>query len=72
MKKIVKQFKLPFKSTSPKQKKNLTHKDSITFFKKKSNVKSPHKVRGVTETGQIIKHAKSGVFDKHKAKEKKP
>ena len=72
MKKIVKQFKLPFKSTSPKLKKNLTHKESVTFFKKKSNIKSPHKMRGNTETGQIIKHCKSGVFEKHKLKDKKP
>lgn len=54
MKRVYKQFKLPFRSTSPKIKKFPLQKESTTFLKKKSTIKSPEKIRWNTEAGNII------------------
>ena len=66
MKKVIKQFKLPFKSTSPKLKKFPAHKESLTFLKKKSSIKSPQKIRGHTQTGQLIIPKQNSTLNVHK------
>lgn len=59
MKNIRKQFKLPFKSTSPKPSQILhKNKSSTTNLKKVSKLKSPNKLKGITETGPIIKRVR--------------
>ena len=51
-----KQFKLPFKSVSPKGNKTIqNNKSSGTNLKKVSKIKSPYKPKGITESGPVIK-----------------
>lgn len=62
MKKVKKQFKLPFRSVSPKIKMLTTnHKSSTLCLKKTSKIKSPYKSKGMTETGPIIKRVHSNL-----------
>ena len=56
IKNIRKHLKLPFKSTSPKPSQIMNkNKSSTTNLKKVSKLKSPNKIKGMTETGPIIK-----------------
>jgi hypothetical protein len=49
MNKVKKQFKLPFRSVSPKIKiMNPNHKSSTICLKKSSKIKSPYKSKGLT------------------------